>query len=166
MLLCWQHSVESGLFRRDVVNLAKGVRELCGHTLLLSATAMGTVGMMSCRVSLEVHAFDASGSHLLADDTLCCCRWCLATIVPQPFSAPGMPLGVNTLYQDGLGATGADVASGMIHWSLQIRVCRQQLKSFKLFSRHKPETGAQDRNDREMPGDNTSVSTQLECWSR
>jgi hypothetical protein len=90
----------------------------------------------------------------------------VSTIVPQPFSAPGMPLGVNTLYQDGLGATGADVASGMIHWSLQIRVCRQQLKSFKLFSRHKPETGAQDRNDREMPGDNTSVSTQLECWSR
>jgi hypothetical protein len=24
----------------------------------------------------------------------------------------------------------------------------------------------QDRNDREMTGDNTSVSTQLECWSR
>jgi hypothetical protein len=40
---------------------------------------------------------DASGSHLLADDTLFCCRWCLATIVPQPFSAPGMPLGAHSV---------------------------------------------------------------------
>jgi hypothetical protein len=43
--------IESGLFRRDVVNLAKGVRYLCGHTLLLSATQVIRFGTLLSNIA-------------------------------------------------------------------------------------------------------------------
>ena len=65
--------LSSGLFRRDVVNLAKGVRELCGHTLLLSCLVQ-TQGLKFIRRVLKfIRRVSLHGLFILVSRS-CSCR--------------------------------------------------------------------------------------------